>query len=549
MDKRKRAEGPAISADPRGTVKQSLRQSMSSLHTWTGLLPGWLLFVIFLFGTVAYYQQEISRWMRPELSSAALSSGALSPAALDAADALLRGKAPTAAEWSLSFPEGRGGDGLAVSWPKTEPAAAAAGGKRPKPHEVTLDPRSGIVVEPRDTRGGYFLYRMHFDLHYMPVMWARYLVSIAALAMLVAILSGVVTHKKIFADFFLLRFGKGQRSWLDAHNVTAVMALPFYLMITYTGLVTLLFTLMPWAISANFASQEAYYDVAFPSAPTLAPSGRRAAVLPLRRLIASAQREIPGFEPGYITIANPGDAVATAEMYPQYDTLGSQRGAIVLNAATGKVLRAPPRAGGATMTKDTMIDLHAGRYSGPGLRALYFLSGALGTVMVATGLVLWTVKRRAKLPDPTRPHFGFRVAERLNIGVIVGAPAGIAMYFLANRLLPLGLENRADYEINSLFIAWGAILVWGAARPARMAWIESLAACAALYALVPVVNALTTQRGLLASLREGDGIFVCFDLGMLLVAAIFAFAAWRVRTRRARPAPRRKQRDTNGAFA
>src|SRR3546814_15120576 len=54
--------------------------------------------------------------------------------------------------------------------------------------------------------------------------------------MLIAILSGIVTHKKIFADFFMLRFGKGQRSWLDAHNVAEVFALPFHLMITYTGL-------------------------------------------------------------------------------------------------------------------------------------------------------------------------------------------------------------------------------------------------------------------------------------------------------------------------
>ena len=63
--------------------------------------------------------------------------------------------------------------------------------------------------------------------------------ALIALLMLVAILSGIVTHKKIFRDFFTLRRGKGQRSWLDGHNATAVLALPFHLMITYTGLVTL----------------------------------------------------------------------------------------------------------------------------------------------------------------------------------------------------------------------------------------------------------------------------------------------------------------------
>ena len=39
-------------------MKASLRQTMSTLHTWTGLLPGWLLFVIFLFGTVAFFHAD-----------------------------------------------------------------------------------------------------------------------------------------------------------------------------------------------------------------------------------------------------------------------------------------------------------------------------------------------------------------------------------------------------------------------------------------------------------------------------------------------------------
>jgi hypothetical protein len=63
--------------------------------------------------------------------------------------------------------------------------------------------------------------------------------------MLVAIVSGVITHRRIFADFFTFRRNKGQRSWLDAHNATAVLALPFHLMITYTGLITLMFMIMP----------------------------------------------------------------------------------------------------------------------------------------------------------------------------------------------------------------------------------------------------------------------------------------------------------------
>lgn len=518
-------------------MKSTFRQSMAWLHTWTGLLPGWVLFVIFLFGTAAYYQQEVSRWMRPEIAG-----GRATERAIDAADTLLRTKGAGAGSWTLAIPDGRGGDAFTVSW-------ADPGAGRGEATQVLLDPRTGAQITPRDTRGGFFLYRMHFDLHYMPVMWARYLVSVAALAMLVAILSGVVTHKKIFADFFMLRFGKGQRSWLDAHNVTAVLALPFLTMITYTGLVTLLFTLMPWAIGASFPSEQAYYDAAFPSGPAAAVTGAPAPTMPLNALLARAAEAQPGYSASYVTINNPGDAGATVDMYPHYDSFGGQRGSLHLSAVTGKVLATAPVPGGATLTKNVMIDLHAGRFSGWGLRALYFVSGLFGTVMVATGLVLWTVKRRARLPDPARPHFGFWLAERLNIGAIAGTPAGIAAYFLANRLLPLGLAQRAEWEINCLFIVWGGVLAWGMARPARRGWIEGLATAAVLFALVPLVNALTTSRGLAASLANGDTLFVVFDLAMLTLAAVFAFAAWRVLAHRARPAPRRKSRETNEAFA
>lgn len=522
-------------------MKDSLRQSMAWLHTWAGLLPGWLLFVIFLFGTTAFFQIEIDGWMHPELRRAPLTAQAL-----DRADALLSARAAGAESWSVSLPSGRSNEALVLSW-------TPSGGGWEDRAEAKLDPETGREVTMRESAGGFFLYRMHFDLHYLPVMWARYLVCVVALAMLVAILSGIVTHKKIFADFFTLRFGKGQRSWLDAHNVTAVLALPFHLMITYTGLVTLLFTLMPWGANAAFGSMDAYYEKALPPAPTLASSdvspdfARQP--LGLREMIARAEANWAGQKANYVSIEKPGTANAVVGIWPGQEMLGGGRQPVYLNAATGALLGKADKPGAARATQRVMIDLHAGRYSGAMLRWLYFLSGAAGTIMVASGLVLWTVKRRAKLPDPSRPHFGFRLVERLNVGVIAGSCAGIAVYFLANRLLPIELPHRADWEIHSLFIAWGAIFTWTIARPVKRAWVEALASCAGLYALVPVVSALTTQRGLLPSLIAGDWIFAGFDLAMLAMAAACGFAAWKVATRKPKTAPRRKTRELEAVAA
>jgi len=46
--------------------------TMSTLHTWTGLLLGWVLYFMFVTGTLGYLDTEIDRWMKPELPKAQL---------------------------------------------------------------------------------------------------------------------------------------------------------------------------------------------------------------------------------------------------------------------------------------------------------------------------------------------------------------------------------------------------------------------------------------------------------------------------------------------
>jgi len=97
--------------------------------------------------------------------------------------------------------------------------------------------------------------------------------------------------------------------------------------------------------------------------------------------------------------------------------------------------------------------------------------------------------------------------------------------------LPLGIAGRSDQEIDAMFIAWGAVAVWALARPARRAWFETLTATALAFASVPLVNALTTDRSLFASLAAGDTVFATFDGAMLLVAAGFGWAAMKAARR------------------
>lgn len=494
---------------------------MAWLHTWAGLLLGWLLFAIFVTGTASYFQEEITAWMTPEVRSVPADG----PQSFAAATAWLEQEAPGAGEWSI-YSAGKRAAGLQLYWVNGPDASVDAA------TDARLD-RAGHKVAARETRGGDFFYRFHYNLHYINWYWARWIVGIAAMAMLVAILSGIVTHKKIITDFFLLRLGKGQRSWLDAHNASGVLFLPFILMITYTGLVSLATHYMPWGITANYAIEEKFFEAAFPW-PVPAEKAGPAPLIAVGPLVGRAERTW-GAEAGSVRILNPGDRTAQVIISTAPDSgLSVRQRALTFDGVTGRLISAYNPAGAATATEGTMIGLHAGRFASTMLRALYFLSGVAGCVMVGSGLILWTVKRRAKLADPDRPHFGFRLVEKLNVGTIVGLPFAMAVYFLANRLLPLAAAGRSDREIAALFMAWGAVFVWAAVRPTRRAWTEALAATAICFAAVPVVNALTTDRSLVASFVAGDWIFVGFDLAMLLLAAGFGWAALKAAYRTAK---------------
>jgi len=165
------------------------------------------------------------------------------------------------------------------------------------------------------------------------------------------------------------------------------------------------------------------------------------------------------------------------------------------------------------------------------LRWLYFFSGLQGTAMVASGLILWAVKRRQRAEKQGNQNpFGLRLVERLNIGTIVGFPVAMAAYFWANRLLPTSFTARAEWEVHLMFLVWGVMLIHAATRPRLRAWIEQCWIAAFAFLLLPVLNALTSSRHLVQSLRTNDWVFAGFDLTMLALGISFALTAVFIKT-------------------
>ncbi|MEM9422324.1 MAG: PepSY-associated TM helix domain-containing protein, partial [Pseudomonadota bacterium] len=202
---------------------------MSWMHTWTGLLFGWVLYFMFLTGSAGYYDTEIDRWMQPENPAPVevVDPAALFQAGLDYASA----QSPGADEYYILLPTSRSySPYIYTSWKTKDEEGKTTRGS------VSLLADGSVVEGARDTNGGQALYRMHWTFHYIPRSVGELIAGLAAFFMLAAIISGIITHKKILVDFFTLRTAKGQRSWLDSHNIVSVVTLPYQIMITFSGL-------------------------------------------------------------------------------------------------------------------------------------------------------------------------------------------------------------------------------------------------------------------------------------------------------------------------
>jgi hypothetical protein len=289
----------------------------------------------------------------------------------------------------------------------------------------------------------------------------------------------------------------------------------------------------PPARQALFAQMSALV----PAGP---PAGVGVPLAPVGDMLRQAESRWGQGKVGRVTVNNPGDATARVVLVQGEDgRVSVSPRYLVFDGTDGRLLQSREDVGPAAETRGVLYALHLGRFGDTAVRWLYFLVSLAGTAMVGTGLVLWTVKRRAKLPDPERPYFGFRLVERLNIAAIAGLSVAMAAFLWGNRLLPRDLPARADWEIHLFFIAWALAAAYAAARPAKRAWVELLWLACGLLALLPALNALATPRGLWRSLAQGDWVYAGFDLTLWALAALHAALALRTARHKPRGKPAR----------
>ncbi|WP_372013034.1 PepSY-associated TM helix domain-containing protein [Pseudoxanthomonas sp. 10H] len=543
---------------------QSFRQAMAWIHTWFGLVLGFVLMAAFFFGALSVFDREIDRWSIPatriepqpmpsyeRVLRPAFERMQPTPEAVDAVRPRVDGELParfeTVASWS------------AYTTHRDPVLALFAGYPVPNARdpdetiwaEATIDPRDGsLLPDDRLKLGSGFFYPMHYSLTLDWKNLGIWIVGFSALMMLVALVSGVVMHRKIFREIFTFRPGKGGlRSVLDLHNLTGVVALPFHFFFAFTGLVifsaTYFFPVGHTQLHDlhDLHAQVEATQTGLPHARAGVPGG----LANVDAMVAEAQRRWQANgkagDVGFLVLQHVGDANGYVSVY----RAGTDRIALVgdgihFKAATGELIREDPAATPVGRVAEFLTGLHLQHFRHWLLRWLYVLGGLAGAVCITTGFVFFVEKRKRQ--HAARGSQGARVVDALAVATVTGMVLAALGILVANRLLPEGLPARGDWERYAFWGTWLLALLHAAWRSAPVAqsranpaWREQCWAIAAMAVAAVLLNWITTGDHLLRTLAAGYWPVAGVDLALLASAAIAASTARALGRRAAVAAP------------
>ena len=169
------------------------------------------------------------------------------------------------------------------------------------------------------------------------------------------------------------------------------------------------------------------------------------------------------------------------------------------------------------------------------MRWVYFICGLISSAMIASGLVLFTVKRRRKYASENRfAQVLYRLVEAINVTVMAGLSVACIGLLWGNRLLPVSMAERADAELNVFFGLWALSFVHAVLRPRMQAWREQLGLAGAMCLSLPILSVLTVNQPW--AVHSSMGV----ELTAMVLGGLLLWACWKVSQPVVERVPRKK---------
>jgi len=422
--------------------KQFLKR-ITDAHSWLGLIISGALFVIFFAGSIALFRGEIDQWsFQPHYE---IAQGEQLPMS-KVMELAIAGRAFEAKE-HLTIIQPNEYNPYYTIYVDVE-------------HEegeedyvsFFMDPVSGEMFS---SPGNYFLatfiYHLHRDLN---IPNGLYIVGFVTLFFFFALISGVFIHaRKIFRNFFSYRAQQNKRSQLlDMHNVVGVMSLPYTIMYAISGLIFNLVIIyqIAFAVVLYKGDQQALLDDA--GYQVIAPTWvDKEWFEPTIDQLYAQTTEQYNTAPRMLRMYNYGDESAVMHMYGEIKGEFAQKYEIAYSLKDNNNLLVKDQRNPNTLEQGMYVisKLHFGNYAGFDLRIIYFILGIGVCCLIVTGNLLWLEKRAKQRNQSAR---ALKFVSNFTLWSTGGVIIATSVAFLTERLLPIVLEQRADYMVYSFLL-------------------------------------------------------------------------------------------------
>jgi uncharacterized iron-regulated membrane protein len=393
-------------------------QAMLAGHSALGLAFAALIYVVCASGTLSVFLHELRRWEQP--NGPLLSQ----PVSIEKVQSVVRA-AYEQAHWENAahdiflMAEGPLGPRFFASYHDHESGVEGN----------WLADDSGRLAVRANTPWSDFIGSLHMHLH-LPRTWGLFLVGLTGVALLSSLISGLLSHPRIFKDAFALRWGGSRRlQEADLHNRLGVWGLPFHFAVSLTGALLGLSTLIVGVLA--LAAYDGNSEKAF--AAILGPLPTESIISAPVPDVAAMMRHVLAEKPEAVFSSVQLQHIGTAG---QVVHLGMRMPGHLAMANTyyfdgaGKPLGdgGLETGGVGQQILGALQPLHFGWFGGLGVKLIYDALGLALTYVAQSGVTIWLARRH----DKGRAVPGW---ERVWAAVVWSQPFAFGVTALAGLLL------------------------------------------------------------------------------------------------------------------
>lgn len=503
-------------------IRADVLRTYQSIHTWTGILTGLLLFIAFYAGALTMFKPQIEQWAIPsnqqlaQVPSERLDE--LITKALSQYDKAKEGFIISFDEHEspMKWYEHGGGRGIRLDDQLRHASLTEHG-------EIITQMSStnelGTLIDQLHRTAGIIGKVGHEDLGVI-------VLGVAALLYFLALVSGVIILlPTLVKNLFALRQNKGSnRLWLDSHNLVGVISLPFHIIIAWTVIV--------------FAFHDFFYGglgIIYGDKPLFERPVRSNVEYSITELpsMATYRQQLSAMTHGYqiVSMAFSNLSTTNPALAVEVKTDGQiMRGGysdfIYLNPYTFAVQfntlnQASEGAYGPIV--NSLFALHFGNYAGDFGRWMYFAFGLLGAFLFYSGNLLWLEKRRKKQAEQ---QASTRFMASLTIGVCLGSMLGVSFAILLTKWLYLVTHQVNSHYLACYYVIFFGAIIYNFVRNPALAAIHLLKLLALVCALIPVSTLISPLFAPSESIASAS--FGPVDMVALIFAICFYFSAQKV---------------------